>query len=402
MAELLYHHDSYLDRFEANVTGRRTTNDGVLELSLNRTAFYPEGGGQPCDTGWLGDASVIAVRKDESGEVWHAVDSDPGDGPVKGRIDWERRFDYMQQHTGQHILSACFLEVAGFETVSVHQGSEYTTIEFAAADCPDEIERDIEDMANRTINERRAVRSFWCDEAEVAELDLRREPKVGGRIRIVEIEGLDRVACGGVHTDNTGDVSLVRMIGRERIRGRLRYAFKIGGRAHEHYRALRDIAQRLMDVLSVPEERIVERVIALDGRLQERERELEAVERELEAERAHRLVQNARQADDPGIAVVSLLDEEADPARLRRRAEALCGYDGVVFALGTADSGGVVWIAGHGKGVRIDQRCLREEAFPIIDARGGGKPPIFQGKGASMERWHAFVEAVCRCAEVTG
>ena len=160
MADPLYHHDSYLDRFEATVTDRRTTENGVLELSLNRTGFYPEGGGQPCDTGWLGDSRVTAVRKDEHGEVWHAVDSDPGDGLLEGRIDWSRRFDYMQQHTGQHILSACFLGVARFETVSVHQGSEYTTIEFAATSCPAEVELDIEEMANRIIKECRPVRSF--------------------------------------------------------------------------------------------------------------------------------------------------------------------------------------------------------------------------------------------------
>lgn len=402
MADQLYHHDAHLDRFEANVAARRTTKKGVLELSLDRTAFYPEGGGQPCDLGWLGDARVTAVRKDETGEVWHAVESDPGDGPLEGLIDWARRFDYMQQHTGQHILSACFLRIAGFETVSVHLGSEFTTIEFAASECREETEREIEDLANRVIDESRPVRSFWCDESEVEGLDLRREPKVGGRIRIVEIEGLDRVACGGVHARHTGDVSLIRNMRRERIRGRLRYAFSIGARAHEHHRAVRDIAQSLMDILSVPEDRIVERVIALDRRLHERERELDAAERELEAERAAQLFREAGKVPDAGLRLVSAFEEDADPARLRRRAEALSEYDGVVFVLGTSESAGVVWIAGHGNGVHIDQRRLREEAFPIIEARGGGKPPIFQGKSASTERWDAFVGAVCRCAALNG
>ncbi len=475
MPEQLYYHDPYCHRFTASVVDRRTRKDGYIEMALDQTAFYPEGGGQPADRGRIGEAVVTHVYK-EHGEIWHVVDRDPlaggaeagpdheagGSGAASSsdhkqesepvaheahgysaragglhaELDWNHRFDYMQQHTGQHILSATFLHVAGLETVSVHQGEEYTTIEFDAGDLAREVETEIEDRANTVITEARRVHAFWCDEGEVPNLGLRRPPKVSGSIRIVEIDDYDRVACGGVHTTSTAEVSLIRILGRERIRGRLRYAFLIGRRAHEHHRAARDTLARIGEMLSVPPLEAPARVEALDTRVRDLEYERNGLKQKLAAMRAGELAERAEpiaegastrsnetganpvsagsgpaadgaSASEIGLSAhevprfVSDLTGGEDPGDLRTTAESLVEYDRLAFVLGTWSDKGLIWIIGFGPGITIDLKELKKKAFPAIGAKGGGKPPLFQGKAeldgdqkAFGDNWEAFVAAV--------
>ena len=421
MAEPLYYHDPYCQQFTASIVQRRTRADGATELALDRTAFYPEGGGQPGDIGRIGDAKVIHVYK-QDGEIWHVLEGSQGavpgsqgavpgsqdaantanDGQVLGAgIDWDHRFDYMQQHTGQHILSATFLHVANLETVSVHQGEEYTTIEFNTEELAADTETEIEDRANAVITESRRVHTFWCDESEIPALALRRPPKVSGAIRIVEIDDYDRVACGGVHTATTAEVSLVRILGRERIRGRLRYAFLIGARAHEHHRAARDSLADIGDLLSVPSLEAAARVRALDARVRDLEYERNGLKQKLARMRADALARSAEPiaggspSESPGF--VSELSDGDDPAGLRAVAEALSEHRRLAFAIATRGEKGLVWIVGCGPELNIDLKKLKEKAFPAIAAKGGGKPPLYQGKGDSNGDWTAFADGVRAC-----
>ncbi|MFP4644995.1 MAG: alanyl-tRNA editing protein [Spirochaetales bacterium] len=421
MAEPLYYRDPYCHHFSASIVGRRIRADGSTELALDRTAFYPEGGGQPADRGRIGESNVVHVYK-QDGEIWHVIDdsqgavggdqgavggdqggADTGAQPLNAEIDWTHRFDYMQQHTGQHILSATFLRVAGLETVSVHQGAEYTTIEFDAKDLDADTETEIEDRANTVIAEARRVHAFWCEESEIPALALRRPPKVSGSIRIVEIDDYDRVACGGVHTATTSEVSLVRILGRERIRGRLRYAFLIGARAHEHHRAARDTLSEIGDLLSVPPLEAAARVRALDARVRDLEYERNGLKQKIARTRADGLAQSAEPipAEAPGerLWFVRELSEGDDPADLRKTAEALSEHRSLAFALATKSEKGLVWIVGCGPDVSIDVKELKQRAFAAINAKGGGKPPLFQGKGDSDGDWVAFTDGVRACAK---
>jgi alanyl-tRNA synthetase len=225
MTERLYYDDPYLTRFDARVLDSLEW-EGQPAVVLDRTAFYPTGGGQPSDTGtlWEGGSadardavSVLeVVERPEDGEVIHVLSRPLDAQEVEGEIDWERRFDLMQQHTGQHILSAVALEVLGANTVSFHLSDDYATIDLDRAPLTDEDLADVEDQANAAVFEgRQAVARFVPDE-EVPSLLLRKALVHEGPVRVVEIPELDCSACGGTHVRRTGEVGLIKITRSER------------------------------------------------------------------------------------------------------------------------------------------------------------------------------------------
>lgn len=224
MTEKLYYEDSYLTRFEARVIA------GGTEAVLDRTAFYPSSGGQPNDLGELGGAAVRDVTEDEAGRVVHILDSPVEAGAlVEGKVDWGRRFDHMQQHTGQHLLSAVFQELYGWPTLSFHMGMEVSTIDLEAASISQDQLILVEREANSRITANLAV-GLAFEEAESAQ-GLRKPSDRGGMLRVVSIEGLDRSACGGTHVRATGEIGCLLIRKQEKVRGLVRVEFVCGGRA---------------------------------------------------------------------------------------------------------------------------------------------------------------------------
>lgn len=391
--ERLYYDDAYTREFEASVLS--VAEDHIV---LDRTCFYPEGGGQPGDRGTIGDIEVLDTRKGESGVVLHMIDPRTpctlatGDR-VRCALDWRWRFDYMQQHTGQHVLSASFLRVAGLATVSVHQGTDYTTIELDGEELSEHTVRAVEDEANAIIGSNLPVTAYWVDEAGVESLNLRRAPKVSGRIRIVEIPETDRVACGGVHTSRTADVGLVRLCAVERIRGRIRYAWYIGERAHAHHRFSRDTLSRLSVFLSVPAEAIPGRVEELDVKLKDAERHISILQEHLARARAEQLLNAARSAGSTPRRIVEDLGE-VDAVFLRTVAETVTREPDTVAVLMARQDQRVMWSVSHGPGGAIDAQAMRTKAFPLVGAKGGGKPPVWQGALENPERFSEFAVAI--------
>ena len=217
---------------------------------LDRTAFYPTSGGQPFDTGMLGDVRVLEVEDADDGEVVHIVEGDVGPGVVHGRIDWERRFEHMQQHTGQHVLSAAFDRVLKVPTVSFHLGTASSTIDLAREVSAAEIAR-AEREANRVVWEDRPVAIRFADAAEAATLGLRKESKREGVLRLIDVENFDVSACGGTHVARTGAIGVIAVAGAERFKGATRLEFLCGGRALAGYHALRDSVAGSVRLLSV-------------------------------------------------------------------------------------------------------------------------------------------------------
>src|SRR6266851_8178505 len=256
MTERLYYRDCYVRDFDARIVD--TADDG-RRVYLDRTAFYPTSGGQPFDAGILGGAKVIDVI-DEQARIAHIVEMPLSAAQVQGHVDWERRFDHMQQHTGQHLLSAVLEELFAIPTLSFHMGAEVSTIEVGAAALDTgQIER-VEQRCAEIVSEARPVVIRFDQASE--DLGLRKASERSGTLRVVSIAGIDRSACGGTHVRSTAEVGLVLIRKLDKIRGNVRLEFVCGfralGHAREDFRTLLEISRHL----STPIERTPDLVAA--------------------------------------------------------------------------------------------------------------------------------------------
>ncbi|MFO7631856.1 MAG: alanyl-tRNA editing protein, partial [Caldilinea sp.] len=272
MTERLDYLDAYQQRFRAQVVAIREWN-GAPAVVLDRTCFYPTSGGQLHDTGFLGEDAVIDVVA-ENGALLHLLAAPTsfaiGD-TIAGAIDWSRRYDHMQQHSGQHLLSQLIHRRFGFETVSVHFGREESTLDLDTAPLPTSFLEEIEQAANELAYDALAIRTYFVDDSNVKKLPLRRPPAATGQIRIVEIEGYDYSACGGTHVRTTAEIAPIKLLRQERRRNQTRIIFLCGLRAcrdyGEKHRLLAETAAIFStDMTSVP---------ALVQRLQLQMRDLE-------------------------------------------------------------------------------------------------------------------------------
>ena len=226
-SERLYYDDAYTTRFTARIVATGESR-GRPALELASTYFYPESGGQEADRGRLGEARVVDVQADDAGRVWHVVEGDPGAGEAPAEVDWERRFDHMQQHTGQHVLSAAFERELGAATVSSHLGEERSNIDLDLREADWRAVERVERASNAVVWDDREIVRHWVDDEGVKRFALRKPPKFGGRIRIVEIPEWDVSACGGTHTRRTREVRLVKIVRWERVRDTVRFEFSSG------------------------------------------------------------------------------------------------------------------------------------------------------------------------------
>jgi len=407
----LYYDDPSLLEFQARVLEVQTREDGILIL-LDRTAFYPRGGGQPADRGTLGGLPVLDVNKSGE-EIWHLLPSlprdpegkdlptgkfrmegSPGDGTMlTGSVDPGHRREYQEQHTGQHILSAAFLEIGGYPTVSVHQGTDYTTIEFSVTEIPQEDLLRGEDRANQIITENRPVLIHWTDSEGLEDFRLRRPSKHQENIRIVEIPGVDQAACGGLHLSSTGQAQMVRLMGTEKIRGNIRTFWKIGRRAHEDHRKKTSDLAGLSALLSVPSEQASEKAREVWEQLQETRRELVRLREELVRFRARELA-GTPEDSVPGVPLTAVLEE--DPELFRMLGRELSSRRHLRFCLVNRRGNEIFWFLGHGAEASLPFPRIREELLPLIGGRGGGKPPFWQGAGSDPDGITPFLEAFRR------
>src|SRR5438034_4512480 len=256
MSNRLYYTDPYLREFDATIT-RVERDAGRALVTLDRTAFYPTTGGQPFDTGTLGGFPVVDVVDDESGSVTHVIELSGGDlsagQAVHGAIDWPRRFDHMQQHTGQHVLSAAFHRLFDVRTVSFHLGATVSTIDLARELAPRDLAA-AEGEANRIVWENRPVTIRYADAEDASRMLLRKKPKRGGTLRLIDVEEWDLSACGGTHVARSGAIGVIAIGSWERFKGGQRIEFVCGGRALDRLRSLRDAASAAMRLLSVSAE----------------------------------------------------------------------------------------------------------------------------------------------------
>src|SRR5215207_1336124 len=278
--ERLYYDDPHLTEFDARVLAVESASGGRLAVRLDRTAFYPTGGGQPTDTGTLGDARVVECLDGEDGGVLHVCEGEPpAEGAlVLGRVDWPRRLDHIQQHTGQHILSQSFVELYGAQTRSFRMTEEMCEIDVDLEDPSDEcVERAVR-RANEIIWHDRAVRVHLVTPEEAARMPLRKDSAREGELRVVEIEGFDFSPCGGTHAASTGEVGCVVARQWERAKGLVRVTFAAGVRALEDYARANRTARATAALFSVGRDETAEAAARLQEENKQLQRRLRAAE----------------------------------------------------------------------------------------------------------------------------
>ncbi|MBI3664800.1 MAG: alanyl-tRNA editing protein [Acidobacteria bacterium] len=326
--ERLYYTDSYLTRFEAEIVEVRPAG-GRFYAYLDCTAFYPASGGQPFDVGRMGGAAVVDVV-DEGDRIAHLVDVELRPGPVACEIDWVRRFDHMQQHTGQHLLSAVFVEQAGYSTVSFHLGPETSTIDLDAPGLSAAPIEAVEARANALVFENRPVTARFFSPEEAASIGLRKPSEREGPIRVVQIEGCDRSACGGTHVRATGEIGPILVRRLDRVRQTVRVEFVCGGRAVRRARDDYNALARSAQLFSAP----LDQVPTLVAAQIEAAKAADKVQQKLQAELAvfkGRELYQATSADARGRRVHQAVEPSGaiEPQRLLAQAFIAAGPGGV-------------------------------------------------------------------------
>ncbi|MBI3281790.1 MAG: alanyl-tRNA editing protein [Acidobacteria bacterium] len=366
MTRRLYYEDSYLSSFQARVVELQGAR-----VYLDQTAFYPASGGQPSDSGTIAGISVTDVI-DEGERVAHLLDAAPDVGIVEGRIDWARRFDHMQQHTGQHLLSAVLLELFGFATLSFHMGAGHSTIDLdTPAITPEQLRR-----AEERVNER--VAGNWPVSVSFADAagaeGLRKPASREGALRIVTIAGIDRSACGGTHVRAAGEIGLVLIRKADKVRGGVRLEFLCGKRAVLQARRDLDALSRIARIFSCAAEAAPDLVAAQAARLQEADKHLHKLAAEVARARG---MEAWRQCtpDHSGLRIAVCAVETLDND-LRAEAGAFVSNPAAVFLASSRNPPAILLASSNDSG--LDAGALVKQVLEHTGGRGGGGARIAQ------------------------
>jgi alanyl-tRNA synthetase len=401
MTARLYH-DRPLDlTFEARVAEVK----GKL-VRLEATLFYPASGGQPHDTGFLGDARVTSVVE-EGESVWHELDEDLALAPgtvVKGAIDGERRRDHREQHSGQHLLSAVLLELARVPTVAFHLGADVSTIDVAAErvsrDLLDRVERRCLDVIRRDVPVTATV--FRGDDAQAQAQTLRKPPEAEAvssprGLRVVEIAGIDRDACCGTHVARTGELGLVKVLSSERgKKGETRLTFVVGGRALAALQARANVLDELAQALTTGFGDLPARLAKLQDAFKATRTEAKALRGELLGFRAQALVQEAKPLAQGGTFVAVKL-AEGDPGDARFLAQKLTSLRAdLVCAVAHEGEQATLVLARGAQAPALDLAAVLKAALGPLGGKGGGQGGLAQGAAPDGKKAQEALDAVTR------
>jgi len=388
MTDRLYYNDPYLAAFDATIA-RVAERDGRVAVTLDRTAFYPTSGGQPFDTGTLGPWRVVDVVDEDDGTIRHVIElvnaradssgAHPRAGEtVHGAIDWARRFDHMQQHTGQHVLSAALERLSAARTVSFHMGAESSTIDIARELAPADIAA-AEDAANAVVWEDRPVAIRYATAEEAAALPLRKEPARGGTLRLIDVDRFDLSACGGTHVARTGAIGMIAVAGCERFKGGQRISFVCGGRALHAHRSLRDAVTASVRQLSVLPGELPGAIERVQADAKDQRRAIVGLQNELAGFRAQELVA-AAEATPAGRLVARAIDGDAN--MLKALAGAVTSQPSTIAVLVTTASPALVVVA-RSSDTSIASQQVLATLVARFGGKGGGRPELAQGGGLS-------------------
>jgi len=420
--ERLYYQDSRLLEFDARVSSLSELDDGQVAVTLDRTAFYPTGGGQPTDTGTLGDARVVDCIDAEDEGVLHVIQGpapEVGD-TVHGKIDWLRRLDHLQQHTGQHILSAAFVQLFDAPTLSFRVLDHECEIDVALVDPTGERVEQAVDLANQIIWQSRPISIRQVTSAEAAALPLRKEPEREGELRIIEIDDFDLTPCGGTHARLTGEVGVIAVRSWERAKGLTRVHFMAGVRAVADYRKANQSAREVAALFSAGREdspALVARLVEENKKLRRRTAELGQIACRVEADellRGSSVSGSVRPpnsvlnepgsspnvsesaTNEPATRVIAKVFDDRDADSLKHLALALITHPRTVALLGSRDGDTARLVFARSVDASCDMNALMRGACLLIDGRGGGKPDMAQGGGKNVAALDKAIRATAQ------
>jgi alanyl-tRNA synthetase len=384
MTERLYYTDSYSQEFSSTVAEKLLWKD-CPAVKLRRTCFYPESGGQPADRGHLNGLPVVAVVE-QGDHIIHVLEQDLLEerAQVEGKLDWDRRFDHMQQHTGQHILSqACLQELDG-STESFHLSGNSSTIDLSLESLTKEELYRVEDLANRIVFQDRSVRIHFVDPREQQDLPLRKKSDRGGTIRVIEIADFDFSPCGGTHCKRTGEVGTIKILRWERVRKRARVEFVCGWRALRDYRTKNrtvHLVSRLFSAASTDVVGTVEKQVERERELRHRIKALE--NRLLKTEVAQLKDSSLTQGR---IRIARKVWKECDMKSLNKAATLILDSEEAwIVLLGTRSPKPALLFARSQGLEKHDMRTWIKRTAHLIDGRGGGAPDRAQAGGTQSE-----------------
>jgi alanyl-tRNA synthetase len=388
----LYYNDSFTRDFTAEVTScepepTKSAPPSRWRVKLDRTAFYPTSGGQPRDTGQLGPAKVLDVI-DEGDDVVHIVDQALPLGQLTARIDWPRRFDHMQQHTGQHLLSAIFQQKFSLPTVSFHLGTELCTIDLRGGEPTQQLLDAVADAANQTVYEDRAVNVKYGTAEELASAGVRKTVERSGILRAIEIEALELQPCGGTHVKRTGQIGTILLRGLSKVRQDWRIEFACGQRAEKFARAdfatLKTVAAKLncapQETAAAAERLFIERDAHFKSARSATEK-LAALEA--------RAASAAAEVRPDGLRLIVRVIENEAPEFVLSFAREAAKTENVVALLVHAETGDV-YFARHAA-LPDDMNALLKQSFAHVPGKGGGTPDFARGRLQEPKRSHEFL-----------
>lgn len=395
--ERLYYEDSHLIEFQAQVIGVAELAPDRFGVRLDRTAFYPTGGGQPTDTGTLDGAQVLECVDQEAEGVLHIVAGTPPavGAEVTGRIDWPRRLDHIQQHTGQHILSQALVTLFAAPTRAFRMMERVSEIDVELAEPTRERIEAAVDLANQIVWADRPVLIHNVTPPEAAQLPLRKDSAREGTLRVIEIKDFDLSPCGGTHAQRTGEVGLIAVRSWERAKGLTRLEFVAGARALADYRLANETARQVAALFSAGRDDApasVARLQAEHKELTRRTRELEELAARVAAQEL--LARVAPDAHGTRLVVRSFVGRDADA--LKRLALALIAQPNTIALLGATDGDNARLVFARTSDARGDMNALMRAACDLVEGRGGGRPDMAQGGGRNVARLAEALDTAAR------
>ncbi len=377
MAQKLYYEDAHQAQFSAVVLSCEKQGS-LYEIVLDKTAFYPEGGGQPGDTGLLGGVRVTDTQE-RGDEIIHLCDAPLALGRcVDGCIDWMRRFDFMQQHSGEHIVSGIINRLFGYDNVGFHMGADCITIDFNGMLDADQL-AEVEREANEKIWQNVPIEILWPDEKELPHIGYRSKKELTGAVRIVRIDGADVCACCGTHVKMTGEIGIIKLLSVQKFHEGARIEMLCGRKAYAYLSEVAEQNKKISGMLSAPAQKTAQAAERVMGELAQTKNRAAMLERRLVSERVEKMA---------GCGNVLLFEQGLGSEALRELADGcaeVCG--GRVALFSGTDADGYRYIIAQRGG---DLRELAKTLNDTLQGRGGGKPAFVQG---SVQATRAQIEA---------